>query len=300
MPIPLIAIAAAAGGAGFLTWGAISDTYEAKAVEALANYYKGTYPNYPANYGFTKTDMARIFGKYRYYVREHQIGYRDYRGVYAKIASDLGITDAQRRRFVLVALMDLDNITDSSLIEYFRGEDKGSEVVAKKVGVVARSAKEVIQAADASLPWYMQPKTLLIVAAVGGVAYLALTTGLARKAAGAAVGMANRKINGQEYNKNPITKSRKEKAIEAANRAYEIFHDKKPAAAYLLPPIDFENVAELGSALEIGYESDKWGGKKKPYLHKFGRGVKLYATADRKALIIHGGKMTVESEGITN
>lgn len=300
MPFPLVAVALAAGGAGFLTWGAISETYEAKAVEELASYYKKTYPDYPQNYGLSKFDMARIFGKYRYYVREHQIGYRDYRGVYAKIASDLGITDAQRRRYVLVALMDLDNISDKSLIEYFRGEDKGSEVVAKKVGIVARSAKEVIQAADASLPWYMQPKTLLVVAAVGGIAYLALTTGLARKAAGAALGAANRKINGQSYNANPVKRSRKIKAMEAADRVYEIFHDKKPSAAYLLPPIDFDSCAELGSALEIGYESDKWDGKKKPYLHQFGPGVKLYATADKKALIIHGGNMSVESQGIIN
>lgn len=300
MPIPLLVIAVAAGGAGFLTWGAVADTYEAKAVNNLKDFYSNTFPNYPANYGLSNLEMARIFGKYRYYVREGKIGYRDYRGIYQKIAADLNVTDSQRRRYILVALMDLDNITDSGLVEYFRGEDKGSEIVAKKVGIVARSAAEVVQAADQALPWYMKPKTLLIVAALGGVSYLAFTTGIARKAAGAALGAASRRVNGKEYQSNPIKMSRKERAAAAADKVYEIFHDKKPDKAYFLPPIDFDSCAELGKALEIGYESDKWTGKKQNYLHKFGRGVKIYATADQKALIIHGGKMSVESQGITN
>jgi len=294
MPIPLLAIAAAAGGVSALSWSGILDSYEASAVKKLQSYYSSTYPNYPQNYGLSNFDLARIFGKYRYYVREKKIGYRDYKGIYAKIASDLGVTSDVKRRFILAALGDLDNITDESLIEYFKGGNVGSEKIAEKVGVVARSASQVIQAAESALPWYFKPQTVLVVAGLGAVVYILVTTGAARKIAGRMIS------KDRQYQQNPVKQSKAAKAAAAADRMYEIFHDRKPSKAKRIKRIEADSLAELGNALEIGYSSDKWTGKSQDYLHEFGKGVKLYATPDRKALIITGGKMSVESVGIVN
>lgn len=293
MPIPLLAVAAAAGGVSFLSWSGITDTYEASAVKKLQAYYASTYPNYPQNYGLSNFDLARIFGKYRYYVREKKIGYRDYKGIYQKIASDLGVTDPAKRRSILVALQEIDLIDDPNLVEYFKGGNVGSEKVAEKVGIVARSAAQVITAAEQAIPWYMKPQTILVVAGIGAVVYILVTTGAARKIAGR-IGSRN------DYQKNPIRLSKADRAAAAADRVYQIFHDAKPTKSKRIKNLNLDAFAELGNALEIGYQSDKWTGEKQNYMHEFGKGVKLFSSADGKALIVTGGKMSVESVGIVN
>jgi len=100
----------------------------------------------------------------------------------------------------------------------------------------------------------------------------------------------------REYVKNPIKKSKAEKAVEK----YIEFHDRKPSKRIEIEPIETDELIYLGNALEIGYESKKWTGNNENYLHEFGKGVKVYQTLDGKSLVISGGKMRVKSQGITN
>ena len=93
----------------------IFDSMEADALEAIADTmnYKAAYPDWPFHpYGFTDADAATILGKYRFYVRNKNIGAGDFRGIYKQIAADLGITSDTKRRAVLSLLMELPNITN--------------------------------------------------------------------------------------------------------------------------------------------------------------------------------------------
>jgi len=87
---------------------------------------------------------------------------------------------------------------------------------------------------------------------------------------------------------------------EKAKEAYKVFTDFEPKKTKAIPYIDCEELAELGDALQIGYRSKKWTGRKENYLHDFSKGVKLMCTPDRKTLIITGGNMSVEDVGIVN
>lgn len=151
-------------------------------------------------------------------------------------------------------------------------------------------AAVVSSAIDAQnmLPWYMQPRTLLILGGLGiGMFYIAQ-----------AQGILGAVIPRRSYRQNPVKKTAKERA--AAEKLYSEFHARKPRKRRSIPKIDTKELVRLGTALELGYESDKWTGKKESYLHEFGENVNLYATADGKTLILNGGSMCVKDTGINN
>lgn len=158
--------------------------------------------------------------------------------------------------------------------------------IKRGTGAIASTAVESASLVNAALPWYMRPTTLLMVAAVGAVGYFALQkkgASIVRKAI--------------SYKRNPVESDELE---DGARRIYKRFNGFNPKKVIELDHINTEHVAHLGDVLELGYRSNKWTGKKANYLHEFGKGVKLYATADGKALIITGGKMRVEDVGIVN
>jgi len=99
------------------------------------------------------------------------------------------------------------------------------------------------------------------------------------------------------YRSNPVVRTKKE--ISAA-KMFEKFSDLPAKKRRKLPFIDCRELAELGNALELGYSSKKWTGKRANYLHQFGKNVKFYSTPDGKTLVLTGGKMVVTSKGIEN
>ena len=142
-------------------------------------------------------------------------------------------------------------------------------------------------AADTALnlgPWYMKPKIILPLLLVGlGFFYWDKVKGLLPK---------NPAI---KYLQNPIPK----RAAQAA-KLYETFTEHTATRRRPIPAIDTSELAELGTALELGYKSDKWTGKRQNYLHEFSKGVRMYATADGRALVLTGGKMKLTARGIEN
>lgn len=156
---------------------------------------------------------------------------------------------------------------------------------------VKRGGAAVVQSAISaqnSLPWYMRPRTLLILGGLGvGMFYIAQ-----------AQGILGAIIPRRSYRSNPVKRTAKERL--KAEKLYKEFHARKPRARRSIPAIDTGELVRLGTALELGYESDKWTGKKEDYLHEFGKGVNLYATADGKTLILNGGSMCVKDTGINN
>jgi hypothetical protein len=157
--------------------------------------------------------------------------------------------------------------------------DRGVKAIADK----AIDAGSFVQSA---LPWYLRPTTLLPVALLGAVAYFYIQKkGLSTIA---------RTI----YKSNPI--SPREVLRQKANESYKVFHDRKPKKTISIPHIETSELVELGKGLELGYKSKKWTGKSANYLHKFGPGVRLMMTPDRKTLILQGGQMRVEDVGIIN
>jgi len=153
-------------------------------------------------------------------------------------------------------------------------------------GAIASAGYDAAKTINAALPWYLKPTTLIPVALVGlGVFYFIQAKGAA-------------KILRPLYKSNPIDKSEIKRS--AANKTYEMFHDQKPKKIKSIKRIDTEELVELGNALELGYASKKWTGKKANYLHKIGKGVKVMCTPDRKTLVIHGGQMEIKDVGIIN
>ncbi len=154
-----------------------------------------------------------------------------------------------------------------------------------------RGAAAVVEAAQGTgkylentLPWYLKPK-VIIPLGLGAVAlmYLAQAKGI---------------FDTFSWKKNPVEPKESKRA--QARKAYKVFNDFEPKRTKAIPLIDCEELAELGDALQIGYRSKKWTGRKENYLHEFGKGVKLMCTPDRKTLVITGGKMTIEDVGIVN
>lgn len=174
-----------------------------------------------------------------------------------------------------------------------RSEEKKAEIafeiqdkINRGVGAVASAGLDAAKTISAALPWYLRPTTLLPVALLGLGAYAYIQTRGASK------------LLRPFYKSNPISKAEVKRA--QAQKTFEMFHDKKPKKTKVLPRIDASELVELGDALEIGYRSSKWTGKRANYLHKFGKGVKLMCTPDRKTLVIHGGQMDVQDVGIVN
>ena len=58
-------------------------------------------------------------------------------------------------------------------------------------------------------------------------------------------------------------------------------------------------LVELGELSDIGYRSDKWGGRHKFYIHRTKRPRPvLYSTPDGRQVVILGGNLNVRSEGL--
>jgi len=142
---------------------------------------------------------------------------------------------------------------------------------------------EAAQTVTDSLPWYAKPKILAGAAAVGLLLWYF----------NSAKGLVN--FIRPKYQGNPVKQKR-----EAARKMYKVFNDAEPKKTLQIPHVDADELAHLGTALEIGYKSKKWTGKNANYLHQFGKGVKLYATPDGKYLVIGGGQMSVQENGINN
>lgn len=64
-----------------------------------------------------------------------------------------------------------------------------------------------------------------------------------------------------------------------------------------IPDVDMRSI---GRATQIEYTSDKWGGKKKEYVHEFSRAVKAYRyeRGSKELTAVRGGRMTVNDRGI--
>lgn len=160
----------------------------------------------------------------------------------------------------------------------FEATDKAQRGAAAIVTAVQDSGKFL----ENTLPWYLKPK-VIIPMGLGAVAlmYLARAKGL---------------FDTFTWKKNPVEPSKRERA----KKAYKVFHDAEPKKVKSMPHIDCDELAELGDALQIGYRSKKWTGRKENYLHEFGKGVKVMCTPDRKTIVIHGGNMSIEDVGIVN
>lgn len=150
------------------------------------------------------------------------------------------------------------------------------------VSAVASAGVDAVKAVSSALPWYLRPTTLIPIAGVAALGYFWLQ----KKGIGT--------VLGTRYRSNPISKR------EAAKKTFEVFHDRKPKKTIAIPEIDASELVNLGQALEIGYRSNKWTGKKTNYLHTFDKGVRMMCTPDRKTLVIHGGQMEIQDVGIVH
>lgn len=155
---------------------------------------------------------------------------------------------------------------------------EGADKLARGKAAIVEAAKE----ASDKLPFYAQAKFIVpILLSIVALAYFKeLKTFIPKR---------------RSYKKNPVSRKRLK-----AQSLYEDFHDFKPTKRISIPHIDTDELVQLGSCLDIGYRSNKWTGKAENYLHEFGKGVKLYATPDRKSLVLHGGRMNVQNRGIIN
>jgi len=286
IPLAIVAVSAAGG----LTWAVVNDTAEGKTVSELKDKYKSAYPNWPQNLGFNEVDAAKIFGKFRYGVRAKYWGPRDYTAAAKAISKDLKIADYRKAHNLLIFLSD---ITDNDLKRYYAGEDVGSEKVAAGAKRIGANVSQVTKELDASLPWYMRPKTLAIAAGVGLVVVVLIQTGAARRAAGAIIS-ARKSPEGGDYKKNPVAL---DPAFEV-DALYNQFHQAPPSEHFKINSPDVSHLAQLGDVLEIGYKSDKWNQEPTDYLHEFETPPQLFATRDGRSLVITGGNLRIKSSGI--
>jgi hypothetical protein len=58
-------------------------------------------------------------------------------------------------------------------------------------------------------------------------------------------------------------------------------------------------LVELGELAGVLYDSDKWDGRRKSFIHETTRPrPRLFATPDRKRLVILGGQIRVKPDGL--
>ena len=283
--------------------GAIIDSYEEDILDAL----KVKFSDVVANIGMPEKRILTAIGKAAFYYRKGYSRAREKaKALRNAIAQDMKASAAEKASILRLLLM-LEAIQKPEypvLATYLSPEKVGistiaagagaavSQTAAKAADHLKQVAKETVQdtgklissAVDVvndAAPWYLQPKILFPI----GLAAVALFYGMPLlKAAKAAR---------PRYLANPIPASRVQ-----ARRKYQEFHAAAPKKTVSVSPIDTSELVELGKALEIGYKSKKWEGKNNNYLHKFGRGVRLCATADGKALVIVGGKLDTTERGI--
>ena len=268
------------------------------------------------NVGMTEKDILKVIGKAAFYFQKGIFtrGYKSSRekalALRDAIARDMKKTAAADKSAILRVLLMLEDVTKSEnpvLAAYLApgGVTAGARMDAIKTGAAqavtattehlktvaretvsdaGRLVTSAVATANEAAPWYLKPRNLALGAlGIGFVMYgLPLLRMLPKPR--------------RSYQQNPVSKR------AAAARKYEEFHDRKPTKRTSIPEIDTSELVELGKALEIGYQSDKWTGIKQDYLHEFtskGKGVRLYATPDGSALVLAGGKLNVEDRGIT-
>lgn len=283
--------------------GAIIDSYEEDILDAL----KTKFSDVVANIGMPEKRILTAIGKAAFYYRK---GYSRARAkakaLRDAIAKDMGATAAEKSSILrLLLMMEAIQKPEYPVLATYLSPGKVglstiaagagaavSQTAAKAADHLKQVAKETVQdtgklissAVDVvndAAPWYLKPKILLPL----GIAAVALFYGMPMlKAAKAAR---------PRYLANPIPASR-----VRARKKYKEFHAADPKKTVSVSEIDTSELVELGKALEIGYKSKKWEGRNNNYLHKFGRGVRLCATADGKALVIVGGKLDTTERGI--
>lgn len=92
----------------------------------------------------------------------------------------------------------------------------------------------------------------------------------------------------------------KQDQVSDAMDLYNQWHDFEAVSGSLVSaPRGF--LFEAGRANHIIYSSDKWGGKKRKYIHEFKKPPKVWANkkTDPTLLVLTGGKIAVKKEGIT-
>lgn len=172
-----------------------------------------------------------------------------------------------------VSTKKLDAISDFS----YELTDK----VKRGASAIATTGTEVIESASENLPFYLKPKIMVPALLVIGILIALGYSGVGKR-------IFSRR---EEYQKNPIDK---------AVKKYKEFHAFSPKKIRKIPKIETGSLVELGKALDISYQSNKWTGKKENYIHEFGKGVKLMATPNGKHLLLSGGKLGVTERGIIN
>lgn len=291
---------------------ALGSSYEEDILDAL----ESTFQDPQKQSGLTKKEFLEVIWKAaRYYQKGYSRDKAKAKALRDQIAKEMKISDAARKSGILRALLFLEAITADKYPVLAAYLTKGQVTISDRAAAVKTTAKEAgsaavdhlktvaretisdtgrlitgaVDSANSVLPWYLKPKILLPV----GLAAVALFYG------GPLLRMIPKPRN---YQKNPVEprKVARNGRKRAAAATFEDFHDREPDAVYSIPAIDTRELVELGGALCVGYESDKWTGKPADYLHDFeSAGVRLYATADRKALVIAGGALNVTKRGIT-
>lgn len=289
----------------------LGSSYEEDILDALESEFQEP----QKQTGLSRAEFLNVVWKAAAYYRRGYPRTRDRaKGLRDQIAKEMKVSDARKKTGILAALLFLENITSDKYPVLAAYLTTGKVTASDRAAAVKTSAKQAaaatvdhlktvaretvsdaaglvssaVQTVNDAAPWYLKPKVLIPV----GLAAAALFYG------GPLLRMIPKPRN---YQKNPVSRSAARKGKRAAAAAtFEDFHDRAPDSVYSIPAIDTRELVELGGALCVGYESDKWTGKAADYLHEFeSDGVKLYATADRKALIIVGGALNVTKRGIT-
>ena len=257
MPVPLfIAAAAITGGAAAGTM-ALVDTYEENILERLEEIHG---PKFYEGLQLSKQQAMEIIGKARFYIH-NKIWLKNWNDLITLreiIARDMAVTDAHRKRYILALLNTLKDIKaqDGALFTYLSTsptpEERLLEDTIKRGETIAEGAAKVVtkstEALNKGLPWYLRPKNLAIGAAVvAGLYGLTLAT---------------------PYLKALTRKRRNYKPNPNAEKIFADFMGRKSRGGYEIETDNFEELADLGSVLDIGYRSSKWK-RRENYLHSF-------------------------------
>ena len=292
----------------------LGSSYEEDILEALEREFQQPL----IQSGLTKKQFLEVIWKAaRYYQKGYSrssekskiIPLRD------QIAKEMKLSSTAQKSGVLRALLFLDAIKAEKYPVLFAYLTKGTVTIQDRTAAVKTAAKDTASAAadhlkqvaketvhdaaglvtsavnvaNTALPWYLRPKVILPVGLVAAALFYGapLLRMLPKPA--------------RQYKQNPVSKTTARAGKRAqAKKKFSEFHDRDADKDYTIPAIDTSELVLLGGALCVGYESDKWSGRAQDYLHDFeSDDVKLYSTADGKALVIAGGDLLVKSQGIT-
>lgn len=290
--------------------GAILSSYESDILDAIEKKYPGSFASFQM--ARKRAELAIAKAKF-YYAKGYGRDRAKAKGLRDAIAKDMKATDAERIG-ILRLLVFLEEITPEKypvLANYLIGKkaftasnvtaaatvtaknaaaataDHLKQVAKETISDAGKLVTSAVNAANEAAPWYLKPRNLLLAALAGAFVFYGLP-------------LLRMLPKRPQYRQNPVSPRLAKRA--KADEKYIEFHAKKPNRRFSVPQIDTDELTYLGDALEIGYKSGKWekGSRKNNYLHQFGKGVKLCATPDGKALVIFGGKMNVQDRGIVN